>query len=121
MKPFNLELAKAGHPVCTKDGRDARIICFDFKNECSKIIALVDNDKEEEEVVSYKNDGSCSHICDLTKYDLMMKSTKKEGWINIYKHSCHYASRRIYKSKEEAFENHNNGDYIDTIKIEWEE
>lgn len=118
MKPFNLELAKAGHPVCTRDGRDARIICFDVKYTKHKILALVDyNDAET--LYSYDSDGKClrSH----SEIDLMMKSTKKEGWINIYKHSCHCASRRIYESKEEASKNHSNGDYIDTIKIEWEE
>lgn len=29
LKEFDLEAAKAGKPVCTKDGRKARIICFD--------------------------------------------------------------------------------------------
>lgn len=41
MKPFNLEEAKAGKPVCTRDGRDARIICFNDNNPLIKIIALV--------------------------------------------------------------------------------
>lgn len=40
MKPFDLEAAKAGKPVCTRDGRKARIICFDAK--CIKpIVALI--------------------------------------------------------------------------------
>lgn len=26
MKPFNLELAKQGHPVCTRDGQKVRIV-----------------------------------------------------------------------------------------------
>lgn len=29
MKPFNLEEAKAGKPVCNREGNDVRIICFD--------------------------------------------------------------------------------------------
>ena len=41
MKPFDLELAKKGHPVCTRDGRDARIICYDAKTGEYPIIALV--------------------------------------------------------------------------------
>lgn len=32
MKPFDLELAKAGHPVQTRDGRPVRIICYDRKD-----------------------------------------------------------------------------------------
>ena len=31
LKPFNLKAAKEGKPVCTRDGRKARIICFDRK------------------------------------------------------------------------------------------
>lgn len=43
MKPFDIELAKAGHRVCTRDGKPARIICFDRRsvNGCS-IVALID-------------------------------------------------------------------------------
>lgn len=40
-KPFDLEQAKAGKPVCTRDGHKARIICFDAKLENYSIIALV--------------------------------------------------------------------------------
>ena len=40
LRPFDLEAAKAGKPVCTRDGRKARIICFDAK--CNKpIVALI--------------------------------------------------------------------------------
>ena len=35
LKPFNLEAAKQGKPVCTRDGRKARIICFDAKRKDS--------------------------------------------------------------------------------------
>lgn len=31
LKPFDLEAAKQGKPVCTRDGRKARIVCFDLK------------------------------------------------------------------------------------------
>ena len=32
MKEFNLEQAKAGKPVCRRDGKKARIICYDAKS-----------------------------------------------------------------------------------------
>ena len=41
LKPFDLEAAKLGKPVCTRDGRKARIICFDAKGD-KPIIALVE-------------------------------------------------------------------------------
>ena len=46
VKPFDLQKAKAGKPVCTRDGRKARIICFDAKGTFP-IIALVDENAEE--------------------------------------------------------------------------
>lgn len=30
MKPFDIELAKQGKPVCTRDGRPVKILCYDF-------------------------------------------------------------------------------------------
>ena len=35
MKPFNLELAKAGHPVVTRDGREAKL--FYDQNSMSSV------------------------------------------------------------------------------------
>lgn len=43
MRKFNLEEAKSGVKVCTRDGRKARIICFDYKGPFKTIIALVEN------------------------------------------------------------------------------
>lgn len=44
LKEFNLEAAKAGKPVCTRDGRKARIICFDTINKSNyPIIALLED------------------------------------------------------------------------------
>ena len=40
MKEFDLEKAKAGHPVCTRDGHEARILCFD-RIEHHPIVGLV--------------------------------------------------------------------------------
>ena len=33
LKPFNLDAAKQGKPVCARDGSKARIICFDRKDD----------------------------------------------------------------------------------------
>lgn len=41
MKPFDLRAAKAGAPVCTRDGRSARIICTDCRG-VNSVLALVD-------------------------------------------------------------------------------
>ena len=39
--PFDLKAAKAGKPVCTRDGRMVRILCFDRQYEDYNIVALV--------------------------------------------------------------------------------
>ena len=45
LKPFDIQKAREGNPVCTRDGRKARIICFDKKGDFP-IVALV-NDYNE--------------------------------------------------------------------------
>ena len=41
IKPFDLEAARSGKPVCTRDGRKVRILCFDRQYEDYNIVALV--------------------------------------------------------------------------------
>lgn len=120
MKPFNLELAKAGHPVCTRDGESAKIICFDRKSTKYPIIALIDKGKEEI-ITSYNLSGQVNNDI-FHNHDLFMKPEKKEGWINVYflndgGNTCF----GIYDTKEDALSHKCADGYIDTIKIEWEE
>ena len=114
LKPFNLEAAKAGKPVCTRDGRKARIICFDAKfPKTGNIVTLVEKENGEEVTLYYYDDGHCSIG---RGYDLMMLPEKKEGWINIYEDMV------IYESKEEAELNASKvRELIATAKVKWEE
>ena len=50
LKPFDLQQAKDGKPVCTRDGRKARIICFDRVGDFP-IVALTD-DRDYKEATS---------------------------------------------------------------------
>ena len=126
LKEFDLEAAKAGKPVCTSDGRKARIISFDrkflFKGVSYPIIALVEDAAKEETIYGYNEKGKTLIENDTPyKDDLMILPQKKEGWVNIYKD---FEDRIccIYKTKEEALEKkETEDDYITTIKIEWEE
>lgn len=123
LKEFDLEAAKAGKPVCTRDGRKARIICFDAKRKDEKNIMALIPSKEYpgfEDLVAYPNNGNY-HGGHENDGDLMMLTKKKEGWLNIYKD---FEDRIccIYKTKEEALEKkETEDDYITTVKIEWEE
>ena len=113
-KSFDIEAAKAGKPVCTRDGHKARIICSDakYENSYKPIIALIDNGKNEF-VVRYTKNGECSTNDDL---DLMMLPEKKEGWVNVYSNCL----GGPYESKEYALKQKMKG-CIDTVKISWEE
>lgn len=61
--PFDLKLAKkiTNHEIkgriVTRNGRQARIICFDLKNPVWGIIALVLNNINSEDVLQYQNNG----------------------------------------------------------------
>ena len=113
LKEFDLEAAKSGKPVCTRDGRKARLICFDKKG-AYPIVALVNDYNEEEYIKNYDEFGK-KFIGGETSDDLMMLPEKKERWVNVYKELC-------YESKEEAIRHIAPGThYIDTIRVEWED
>ena len=112
LKPFNLEAAKSGKPVCTRDGRKARIICFD-RNDCKRIVALVQTNSETESLLECYDDGRVFHSD--TNNDLMMLPEKKEGWAVI-------RIRDIYETEEQAKEVLLNSRTAMMIKkISWEE
>lgn len=112
LKEFNLEEAKAGKPVCTRDGRKARIICFDLNNKNFPIVAIINCDSEEN-VYQYDIEGICDeHDNNL---NLMMSFEKKEGWVIIHKEA-------IYdKETAEKIAKETTADVIRIQKIEWEE
>lgn len=112
MKPFNLKEAKAGKPVCTRDGRKARIICFDLNNKNFPIVAIINCDTEEN-AYQYDIDGICDEHDD--NLNLMMSPEKKEGWIIIHKEAI-YDKETAKKIARETTAN-----VIRIQKIEWEE
>lgn len=123
LKPFDLEAAKAGKPVCTRDGRKARIICFDAKRKDEKnIIALIPSKEypEFEDLIAYPNNGNY-HGGHENDGDLMMLPEKKEGWVNLCKNnSGDTLAVGVFPNREEAVCNCPPF-YLCTIKIEWEE
>lgn len=122
LKPFNLEEAKSGKPVCTRDGRKVRIICFDYKGDANAypILALISTNNlrgvPSEIIAKYTEDGRYAKYNNVENdEDLMMLPEKKKGWVNVYKDS-------VYDTKDEALIGRSESrGYIDTIKVEWEE
>lgn len=122
LKPFDLEAAKEGKPVCTRDGRKARIICFDKKGSIIPIIALIEDENGDEFTYSFYQDGRFFDDRD-DDYDLMMLIEKREGWVNVYNDYGTYHSTYIYKTEKEAISQAGTvaKNYVATVKIEWYE
>lgn len=119
LREFDIEAAKAGKPICTRNGRKARIVCFDRVGEYP-ILALVENNGKEN-VYYYRNSGKDDE--DFEKdYDLMMLPEKKKGFINIYRNDKMFScSPTPYKTSGEAFNGRKQQSYLTTIKVEFEE
>ena len=112
LKPFDIQKAREGKPVCTRDGRKARIICFD-SNGGRPIVALVTECDDEEEIpYKYHCDGSYNCQSIPSDNDLMMLPEKRSGWINVKKDAG------LFKSREEA-ERDCTKDYA-TVRVEFE-
>jgi hypothetical protein len=123
MKPFDIELAKAGHPVCTRDMRAVRILCYDFISlENTPIIGLVKLSEKQEGLSYYKVNGMLLE-CGDHNLDLMMAPVKKEGWINLYRNGekVYTNSAIVHSSEKDAVECRLRGAYMCTVKIEWDE
>lgn len=118
MKEFNLQEAKAGKPVCTRDGRNARIICFDAKRGNYPIVALID-DKGVEYVSYFSLDGKYDNGVDSN--DLFMKTEKHEGWGWLSHNNIYSMFATIYKTKEEALSHKPDRGEPFLANVEWEE
>lgn len=117
MKPFNLEEALAGKPICTKSGLPARILDTNLKGRKRCVVAAILYNDGCEYTKQYFTDGkefSPVESCN----DLVMASEEHVGWINIYKDNI--LGTRIHETKESALQVRGD-DCIDTIKITWEE
>lgn len=115
MKPFDIELAKKGHPVCTRDGRKVRILCFDRKGSYYHIVALVEDISEKEEVVVYPDTGRYDDSR-KSEDDLMLYTEMRTGYINVYNERV--VGPVIYKTEEEA-RKFAEPSVKETIKIEY--
>ncbi len=128
-KPFNLDKARDGHPVCTRDLRPARIVCDNMSDGISKsnILALVSETDGSETAYAYNRDGTFMGAGEQHRLDLQLATTKKSGWINIYRdrelnttmaYECIFDTSieaKMHDSSEPSVEK------IATVKIEWEE
>ena len=121
LKPFDLEAAKAGKPVCTRNGQEVRIICFDAKLENYSIVALVkEKGSTQEYLHTYTNEGRIYYKNPTHSLDLVMPLKKKTGWVNIFANG-EYTISNIYTTEQSAKVNAIINKAVDTIQIEWYE
>ena len=123
MKPFDLELAKQGYPVCTRDGREVRIICFNRLSgirEMPIVFLLKDIACDVENIYTCTKNGFRYMDESKSDLDLMMCPVKRTGYINIYDNRV---CEKIFETEEKAkiAANSTPYKYIKTIKIGWEE
>ena len=128
MKQFSLEeyLKNPSRRVVTRDGRKVRILCTDAKiNSTHTILTLVEEPNGSESIVPYP-DGGQFYADKPTKADIFFAPEKHEGWANVYRipHTEQTTLGFTFSSQEEAEKvgkSNSKGEYIATIKIEWEE
>ena len=113
LKPFDLEAAKSGKPVYTRDGRKARIICFDVNNDKPIVAVICCKDGKETYPYTFYPNGLNMDNNVLSNTDLMMLPEKKEGWILLRKDGYTFdneeAAKKICTDKQFV------------AKVEWEE
>ena len=115
LKPFDIQKAREGKPVCTRDGRKVRVLCYDFKqNEEYPILVAVEDKDGKERAMLYSN-GGISEIYKSRNYELAMLLEKKEGWAKVRK------DINLYDTKEEADRKMIGNDEYVTAKVCWEE
>lgn len=127
MKPFNITAAKAGKRVCTRDGREVRILCWDADCDYPLLGLIRDNISDSEYAYGWQMTGArLQCTCDS---DLMMATEQKEAWGILNQASSpagampaelRWLTARIFCTKEEA-EAEMNKHKLAIAKLTWEE
>jgi hypothetical protein len=106
MKPFNLEEAKAGKPVCTREGSQVKILEFDFPDDEYPIVGRVyDACENEWELQTWTGEGAyySKGRGEAWVYDLFMKPTKEKRWgVFSGNHFCSYNGVTVFYSYKDA-------------------
>ena len=125
MKQFNVEeyLKKHRRDIVTRDGRKARILCCDLKNDTYTVVAAV-KDGNIEVPLTYTKQGKAILGCDSSS-DLFFAPEKHEVWTNVYRRSNEdygIGFGGTYSSEKEAKDSIVPSlDCVATVKIEWVE
>ena len=81
MKPFDLEAAKRGEPICNRYSRDCVFITHvPDANPEYRVVALTPS----KEVCCFDETGSYYGGGDESEHDLFMATRKRTVWVNVY-------------------------------------
>ena len=128
MRFFNLDeyLQKPSLKVVTRDGREVRIICTDYKGSQPIIGLVATKEENEEKEIAYcftEKGNQYSPFERKPELDLFFAPIKKEGWVNLFKdEELTFINGDVYENEKDAKEAaQGESDFITTVKIEWEE
>ncbi|GEM_PF-6361397 len=124
LRPFDIREAKEGAKVCTADGREVRILCFDFRGR-HPIVAIVPAQVGPDRLVLYSV-GGCPKCSRYVGDYLRMLPAEKSGFLNVYKDkksgvlsfSGPYATR---EAAEDVAKDSEAGVYVCTSIFSWKE
>lgn len=114
MKPFDLEAAKNGAKIVSRDGRNVKFIAYVPEIKSSyKLICFIEGDNYTNH---FNSDGSFDTNYRESSSDLFMATTKKTGYVHIYesKDGSILSEIKVSESPVEF-------DGFITCKIEWED
>ena len=120
MIEFDLERAKDGDKVTTRDGRTVRLFCFDWATKCgNKILGGVMEPSGTESVVTWLLSGGYYSSLKVSDNDLVMAPRMITKYYNVYKRKpdgSYYDTR----GKAVLFAAL-RPDYIETREVTWQE
>lgn len=119
-KPFNLEEAKAGKPVQTRDGRKVRILCTDAAGPLPVIAAIR---CQAIDLPTRRRADGLLFDGEESKNDLVMATVIHTKWINVFPADIargELRNRRMYDTKEGA-QTFATCEGVITVPITWEE
>lgn len=124
MKEFSLEAFKNGAQVVTRDGREVEILRTDLKSAVPgyTVVGIIKYEANDD-VVLWTSKGEVV-AGEISPRDLMLKSQKRKGWINVYRiDSPNFLAKvgHVFETYKAAKAVACESLYLDTIEIEWEE
>ncbi len=97
MKPFDLEAAKRGEPLITRDGREAHFIAHTDKvTSAYKVLTIINGDWH-----TFTEQGE-RHSGGMSTLDLFMAPRKRTVWANLYAIHDTHGKVHFHPSQEEA-------------------